>query len=137
MIYMYEPDSLDKISLGVRHEMISDLTFLDNGVAYSTSYGTALMDGKSYYIFNRDILPKINYNLSLADFTPDTLHLHYYKSDGRIYKELYGQLFGIDDGVFDPKEKTQAEYEADKSILESANVMALQVKDFTAENIGL
>ena len=79
------------------------------------------------------VLEKLNYNLNNFYDYDSTFILSYSNHDGRIMKSLgSGQ-----DIYFDPVEKTQAEYEADMAILNGGKELDFQVKDFTAENIGL
>ena len=59
-------------------------------------------------------------------------YLLYFTEGGSIFK----QLGTVQDMMF-RVEKTQEQYEADNAILNSGNVMDVQVKDFTAGNIGL
>ena len=60
------------------------------------------------------------------------LYLLYFTEGGSIIK----QLGTVQDMLF-RVEKTQEQYEADKAILNSGNVIYVQIKDFTAANIGL
>ena len=131
-IKMYEANSLSDNGgiLVVPHEIIYDVTFLDNGVAYTYDY--SCLDNKRYFLINRDLPAKLNYNMSLT-YDADERILSYYTNNGRIMKALTS----TQDQYFDPKEKTQEQYETEKAILNSGNVIDLQVKDFTAENLGL
>lgn len=117
----------------------NEVTFLDNGVAfaaYGEGYdGFRVLDDKEYYLLDKGMLGKLNYNMANAYWQPesDVFLVYYYKQDGKIYKELgSGQ-----DIYFDPKEKTESEYEQEKQLLTGGNVINVNVKDFTAENIGL
>ena len=116
----------------------SELTFLDNGVAYCKTtndmgIGGGALDDKMYYLIGDEILPKLNYNKSLLEEYTHLRRLYYTSENGKIMKNLYS----AHDYIFEPLEKTQEQYETEKAILNSGNVIDLQVKDFTAENLGL
>ena len=118
---------------------LTDVTFLDNGVAYRTVndryyYANNTIDKKAYYILSDRVLEQLNYNLNNFGEGAGTFNLYYYYDEnGKIMKCLAGGS----EHYFDPVEKTQAEFESDMAILNSGNVMNIEIKDFTAENIGL
>lgn len=125
----------------IENKAFSDVTFRDNGVASAANNGRntsfPLIDNTEYHILNKNMLSKLNYNMSNSDANYDwssTLYvLHYYMEGGQI-KKLLGSGH---EAYFDPKVKTEAEYEQDKALLNGGDVIKVDVKDFTAENIGL
>ena len=125
----------------IENKSFSDVTFRDNGVASAANNGRntsfPLIDNTEYHILNKNILSKLNYNMSNSDANYDwssALYvLHYYMEDGQI-KKLLGSGH---EAYFEPKLKTEAEYEQDKALLNGGDVIKADVKDFTAENIGL
>ena len=108
----------------------SNLTFLDNGVAYF--HDENVLDSKVYNLIGESILPDLNYNKSLLEGSI-LRKLSYRMENGSIMKSLYS----AHDSIFPPLEKTREQYETEKAILNSGNEMDIQVKDFTAENLGL
>ena len=136
-LIMYEADefSRDSYSAVAPYTDFSKITFLDNGVAYEVNENAELRfdDNKTYYLFSREWLAKLNYNMDYAHHQSKYFILDYYKNDGKIMKSLHS----ANDAIFDPKEKTQAEYDNEKQMLNSGKVMDIDVKDFTAENLGI
>ncbi len=138
---MYEASSLGKgfhedAVAGLPNTAFSDVTFLDNGVAYSAYSSNSMqniLDNKKYFLINDEMPSKLHYNMSLANFESIARVLFYYEENGKIFKSLAS----AHDILFDPKEKTQAEYEEEKAILNKGKVMDINVKECTAENIGL
>ena len=123
----------------IGYSELSDNVYLDNGIAYVSDvmiadHNSRANDGLKdrYYIINNSFYEKLNYSKdNIGDQTSDYV-LSYYEQEGKINKYLHT----LHDGLFSV-EKTQAEYESDKAILESGNVMNIEVKEFTAENLGL
>ena len=86
-----------------------------------------------YYILSEDMFPKLNYNLELAYYKSDENILRYVEREGKIMKSLCN----YQDCMYDSIEKTQAQYDEEYAILNSGKVMDVEIKDFTAENLGL
>ena len=139
-LYMYDHDQ----ELGLMAERVlpfqsfSNQTFLDNGVSNrgvngDNDYANDAIDKKVYFILSDKVLEQLNYNLNNFYEGSNMFLLYYYENNGKILKTLGGGQ----EAYFEPKEKTQAEYEADMAILNSGKELDFQVKDFTAENIGL
>ena len=116
------------------YRSFSDVVFMDNGTAHCDSY-VSTIDGKDYYLLSDKMLESLNYNLNNFDHWGEynEFLLRYYNDDGSIMKILGT----TQDYYFDPVEKTQEQYESDMAILNSGKELDFQVKDFTAENIGL
>lgn len=141
-IYIYKAnncdfDNFDTVYRSIGYESFSKVTILDNGVAYADVPLDSTFDGKVYFILNDNMLEKLNYNLSSFvspdGSMPSDYNLYYYIEDG-VIKKIIGSG---QDSYFPGVEKTQSEYESDLSILKSGNVLNIEIKDFTAENIGL
>jgi len=134
---MYEADSpiggnysnCDKM---IPDQIFSDVTFLDNGVAHITLDGWSF-DNRVYFLLNEDMPKKFNYDMSLTYESPSRRLLYRENSDGTKERSFES----IQDLLFDPVDVTQAEYEEEYAILNSGKVMDFEVKDFTAENLGL
>ena len=138
IVSIYESDvndySLENSVAAIDLTELSDLTFLDNGVAYTSAseHSTLdVLDDKSYYLIDYGLYGKLNYSSDNVG-RGGRYYLLYFTEGGRIFK----QLGTVQDMMF-RVEKSRAEYEADKAILNSGSVMDVQVKDFTAENVGL
>ena len=138
-------DNFKTIDKSIGYNTLSNVKFLDNGVAYHSISQTEIdfypdrdyLDAKEFFILSNDVLQKLNYNLdNLRDYEGNLHHsfiIEYYKENDSIYKMLdSGQ-----EAFFEPVIKTQEQYNADKALLDSGNVLNIEVKDFTAENIGL
>lgn len=139
-LFMYDHDQ----TIGYNESRIlafhpfSDVTFSDNGIAYYYADADAgwtgnAIDGKNYYILSDKKLEELNYNLNNFHEGASTFILIYKKEDGKIKKYLNGGS----EWYFEPAIKTQEQYDNDMSILNSGHVMDIDIKDFTAENIGL
>ena len=118
------------------YKQFSDITFLDNGIAYcANAKSSTPVDSRDkgvYYLINDDYYGKLNYSKDNVGDNPKGLGINYFIRDGVIIKNLGT----VQDFMFQT-EKTWEQYEADMDILNSGNVMNIEVKDFTAENIGL
>ena len=128
----------DNIIQWFRGGKISDNTYLDNGISYYPDLNK-LNEGRAnaivkgiYYLINKNYYEKLNYSKENLGSSTSSYVVTYVVTDGVIHKNLGTQ----GDTIFDA-EKTQAEFESDMAILNSGNVMNIEIKDFTAENIGL
>ena len=132
---MYEADSLNDGTHSLPYTAIGDVTFLDNGVGYVTYPNSSanILDNKKYFLISDEMPAKLHYNMDLAGFESIARVLYYYEEDGRIYKSLVS----AHDSLFQPKEKTMEEYEEEKAILNNGKIMDINVKECTADNIGL
>ena len=137
-------DDFETLYASIGYKKFSEVTFLDNGVVYSAisddikKYypNTEYLGNKQYQILSNKMYEKLNYSLdnlrtSYGNNVDHSLILQYKKENNIITKSLGAQeeLFSV--------EKTQEQYEADMAILNSGKELDFQVKDFTAENIGL
>ena len=140
---IYKSYSIDfdyaSASYGTFNTDFSGITFYNNGVAESdVSYNKPenvkgeVIDNRFYYLLNEDFLGRLNYSKeNVGEFWPGMV-LYYYKKDGEIHKTLNTFSENDPDVV-----KTQEEYNNDIKTLHSGDVMNIQVKEFTAENLGL
>ena len=121
-------------------------TFYDNGVAeyYNTDESLAnnyllfvsengeIIDNRRFVILNDEMYGKLNYSMDNVkdEYTPV---LTYFKDGGVIHKGFGGIVNGPSLDVI----KTQKDYDKDMAVLRSGNTMKIQIKNFTAENLGL
>ena len=137
-------DDFETLYASIGYKKFSEVTFLDNGVVYSAisddikKYypNTEYLENKQYQILSNKMYEKLNYSLdnlrtSYGNNVDHSLILQYKKENNIITKSLGAQeeLFSV--------EKTQEQYEADMAIINGGKELDFQIKDFTAENIGL
>ncbi len=139
---LFFDDTFNELYRGITYQKFDDVTFLDNGVAYTdvpeNHYypDKEYLENKYYHILSNDILRKLDYDpdsFTRSDGSfPFSFILFYTKEDGAIQKIIgSGQ-----DAYFDPVVITQEQYDANKAILYSGSVIEVKVQDFTAESIG-
>ena len=134
-LYMYnhDDDINDEPNRVIYYTIFENVTFCDNGVAYSKHRRDQSIDGKEYFILSDKILESLNYNLNNFHELDAEFILDYFYDEGRIMKHLHT----CQDYYFNPVEKTQEQYESDMTIINGGKELDFQIKDFTAENIGL
>ncbi|GEM_PF-5770336 len=140
---IYKSYSIDfdyaSASYGTFNTNFSGIAFYNNGVAESANtyikpenIKGEVIDNRFYYLLNEDLLGRLNYSKeNVGEFHPGMV-LYYYKKDGAIHKTLNTFSENDLDVV-----KTREEYNNDIKTLRSGEVINIQVKDFTAENLGL